>query len=57
ALKRQLANTFAATITDRTHQTHAFFQHRTNTQNLTTAAPWTSPWLPEGYGKEFSPGA
>jgi transposase len=57
ALKRQLANTFAATITDRIHQTHAFFQHRTNAQNLTTAAPWTSPWLPEGYGKEFCPGA
>jgi transposase len=56
-LKRHLANTFAATITDRIHQTHAFFQHRTNTQNLTTAAPWTSPWLPKGYGKDFWPGA
>jgi hypothetical protein len=22
-----------------------------------TAAPWTSPWLPEGYRKEFWPGA
>jgi transposase len=56
-LKRQLANTFAATITDRIHQTHAFFQHRTDTQNLTTAAPWTSPWLPEGYGEELRAGA
>jgi transposase len=57
AMKRQLANTFAATITDRVHQAHAFFQHRTNTQNLTTAAPCsTSPWLPQGYGKEFWPG-
>jgi transposase len=57
ALKRQLANTFAATITDRVHQAHTFFQHRTDSQNLTTAAPWTSPWLPEGYGKDFWPGA
>jgi len=32
-----------------------FFKHRTNTQNLTTAAPWTStsPWLPDGYGQDF----
>jgi transposase len=57
ALKRQLANTAAATITDRIHQTHAFLQHRTDAQNLTTAAPWTSPWLPKGYGKQFWPGA
>jgi transposase len=57
ALKRQLANTFAATITDRIHQTHAFFQHRTDPQNLTTAAPWTSPWLPQGYGEELRAGA
>jgi transposase len=57
ALKRQLANTFAATITDRIHQAHTFFQHRTDTQNLNTAAPWTSPWLPPDYGKDLRPGA
>jgi transposase len=57
ALKRQLANTYAATITDRIQQTHAFFHHRTNTQNLTTAAPRTSPWLPEDYGKDSQAGA
>jgi hypothetical protein len=26
--------------------------YRTNVQNL-TAAPWTSPWLPESYGQHF----
>jgi transposase len=56
-MKRALANTAPTTITDRVQQAHAFFQHRTDAQNLTTAAPWTSPWLPEGYGKEFWPGA
>ena len=56
-MKRALANTAPATITDRVHQAHTFFQHRTDTQNLTTAAPWTSPWLPEGYGKELRAGA
>jgi len=56
-LKRHLANTAPATITDRAHQAHTFFQHRTDTQNLTTAAPWTSPWLPEGYGKDLQEGA
>lgn len=57
AMKHQIANTATTTITDRIHQAHAFFQHRTDIQNLTTAAPWTSPWLPPGYGKEFWPGA
>ena len=57
AMKRALANTAPVTITDRVQQAHAFFQHRTDAQNLTTAAPWTSPWLPEDYGKEFRPGA
>ncbi|HEX8345535.1 MAG TPA: IS630 family transposase, partial [Actinoplanes sp.] len=41
----------------RVRQAHAFFRHRTPTQNLTTAAPWTSPWLPEGYGQDLWPGA
>jgi transposase len=57
ALKRQIANTTAATIIDCVNQAHAFFQHRTNTQNLNTAAPWTSPWLPPSYGKDLWPGA
>jgi transposase len=57
ALKRHIANTPSATITDRIHQAHTFFQHRTNTQNLATAAPWTSPWLPQDYGKDLQAGA
>ncbi|GAA2717653.1 IS630 family transposase [Actinoplanes palleronii] len=57
ALKRTIANTAPATMADRVRQAHAFFQHRTDTDNLTTAAPWTSPWLPEGYGQHFSTGA
>jgi predicted protein tyrosine phosphatase len=30
-----------------------FFRHRTPDQMLVTAAPWSSPWLPEGYGQDF----
>jgi hypothetical protein len=56
ALKRHIANTAPATMTARERQAHTFFQHRTDAQNLTTAAPWTSPWLP-GYGQQFRPGA
>ena len=41
----------------RIHQAHAFFEHRANAQNLATAAPWTSPWLPPRYGKDFWQGA
>jgi hypothetical protein len=33
-------------------QAHAFFRHRTPDQMLVTAAPWSSPWLPEGYGQD-----
>lgn len=50
-LKQHIANTAPATMADRIRQAHAFFRHRTQQQNLTTAAPWTSPWLPEGYGQ------
>jgi transposase len=57
ALKHHIANTAPATMADRIRQAHAFFQHRTTSQNLTTAAPWTSPWLPESYGQDFWPGA
>ncbi|WP_436528289.1 IS630 family transposase [Actinoplanes sp. HUAS TT8] len=56
-LKRTIANTAPATMADRVRQAHAFFQHRTDADNLTTAAPWTSPWLPDGYGQHFSTGA
>jgi hypothetical protein len=31
----------------------AFFRHRTPDQMLVTAAPWSSPWPPEGYGQDF----
>jgi transposase len=57
AMKHHIANTAPATMADRIRQAHAFFQHRTAAQNLTTAAPWTSPWLPPGYGQDFWPGA
>jgi transposase len=57
ALKHHIANTAPATMTARERQAHHFFQHRTNAQNLTTAAPWTSPWLPEDYKQQLRPGA
>lgn len=53
ALKQYIANTAPATMADRVRQAHAFFRNRSNDQNLTTTAPWTSPWLPEGYGQNF----
>jgi DDE superfamily endonuclease/homeodomain-containing protein len=56
-LKHHIANTAPATMADRVRQTHAYFHARTSEQTLTTAAPWTSPWLPEGFGQEFWPGA
>ncbi|WP_309111978.1 IS630 family transposase [Saccharothrix sp.] len=56
-LKAWLANTAPATMADRVRQTHAYFHNRTDEQTLTTAAPWTSPWLPEGFGQDFWPGA
>ena len=57
ALKQHIANTAPATMADRVRQAHAFFRNRTNDQNLTTAAPWTSPWLPKGYGQNYGSGA
>ena len=57
ALKHHIANTAPATMTERIRQAHRFFHDRTDTQNLTTAAPWTSPWLPKGYGQNFRRGA
>jgi len=56
-LKHHLANTAPARMADRVRQAHAYFRGRTTTQMLTTAAPWTSPWLPEGFGQHFWPGA
>lgn len=57
AMKHHIANTAPTTMADRIRQAHAFFRNRTPDQNLTTAAPWTSPWLPPGYGQNFWPGA
>ena len=52
ALKTDLANT-AVTWTQRIHQARIFFRRRTPTQNLATAAPWNSPWLPKSYAQHF----
>jgi transposase len=57
ALKKSIANTACTTMAERVRQTHAFFRHRSPEQNLTTTAPWTSPWLPKSYGKDFWPRA
>lgn len=57
AMKHHIANTAPATLPDRVRQAHAFFRHRTPEQNLATTAPWTSPWLPPGYGQDLWPGA
>ena len=53
ALKAYLANSPTLTIQGRVRQVHAFFRHRTDTQILHTAAPHSSPWLPDGYGQNF----
>jgi transposase len=53
ALKAWLANTPTLTIQGRVRQVHAFFRQRTPAQLLATAAPRSSPWLPEGYGQDF----
>jgi len=37
----------------RLRQIHSFFRARSPDQNLDTAAPWTSPWLPPGYEQNF----
>ena len=49
ALKAWLANNPTLTIQGRVRQVHAFFRQRTAAQLLATAAPHSSPWLPEGY--------
>jgi transposase len=53
ALKAYLANSPALTIAGRIRQVHAFFRHRTPQQILHTAAPHSSPWLPDGYMQNF----
>jgi transposase len=53
ALKAWLANNPTVTIQGRVRQVHAFFRQRTPAQLLATAAPRSSPWLPEGYGQDF----
>jgi transposase len=53
ALKAWLANNPTLTIQGRVRQVHAFFGQRTPAQMLATAAPHSSPWLPEGYMQDF----
>jgi len=53
ALKAWLANTPTLTIQGRVRQVHAFFRQRAPAQILTTAAPYSSPWLPEDYVQNF----
>ena len=49
ALKAWLANTPTLTIQGRVRQVHAFFRQRSPTDLPATAAPHSSPWLPQGY--------
>jgi transposase len=53
ALKAWLANSPTLTMAGRIRQVHAFFRQRSPTQLLATAAPHSSPWLPEGYMQNF----
>jgi transposase len=57
ALKAWLANSPTLTIQGRVRQVHAFFRERTPAQMLATAAPHSSPWLPEGYVQNFKEAA
>jgi transposase len=41
------------TIQGRVRQVHAFFRERSPAQMLATAAPHSSPWLPEDYVQNF----
>jgi transposase/transposase-like protein len=52
-LKAWLANSPTSTIQGRVRQVHAFFRQRSPAQMLATAAPHSSPWLPEGYMQNF----
>jgi transposase len=53
ALKAWLANSPTLTMAGRIRQVHTFFRQRSPAQLLATAAPNSSPWLPEGYGQNF----
>ena len=53
ALKAWLANSPTLTIQGRVRQVHAFFRQRSPAQLLATAAPSSSPWLPEDYMQNF----
>ena len=57
SLKAWLANTPTLTIQGRLRQVHAFFRQRSPAQILATAAPSSSPWLPEGYTQNFQEAA
>jgi len=57
ALKAWLANNPTLTIQGRVRQVHAFFRKRTHAQMLATAAPHSSPWLPDDYAQNFSEAA
>jgi transposase len=48
-LKAWLADSPTLTIQGRVRQVHAFFRARSPAHMLATAAPHSSPWLPEGY--------
>ena len=49
ALKASLANAPTLTVQGRIRQVHAFFRARAPAEILATAAPHSSPWLPDGY--------
>jgi transposase len=55
ALKAWLANSPTLTIQGRLCQVHAFFRQRTPAQMLATAAPHSSPWLPDDYVQNLRP--
>jgi len=56
-VKRWLANAPTLTIQRRVRQVRACFRERTPAQMLATAAPHSSPWLPEGYMQNFKEAA
>jgi transposase len=53
ALKASLANAPTLTVQGRIRQVHAFFRARAPAEILATAAPHSSPWLPDGYMQNF----
>jgi transposase len=53
ALKAYLANSPTLTMAGRIRQVDAFFRQRSPAQLLATAAPHSSPWLPDSYGQNL----